>query len=132
MQVPELAIRPKSHPGFHATVCCLCGGGYQKQYVAGVLYWEGIELGEACPRCLKLSPAAAAPGVLKGITTAGIAAGPGRARLAALLAGLDQWPFSVDELVQAERSALQTKYRFLSEADLCVLVDHRYKLMLVE
>src|SRR5262245_41212716 len=125
-------IRTRSYTGIQPVLCCLCGCRYQEQQVAGVLRWEGKELGEVCPRCLKLPPSAAVSAVSKGASSAGVAAGAGSRRLAAFLADLDQWPVTVDELMRAERAALRDEYRFLTEDDLCVLVDDRYKLMLIE
>ncbi len=51
-----LTVVTELHTSFRAPVCCLCVQSYDEQYVAAVLLWDGLRLGEICPRCLNQRP----------------------------------------------------------------------------
>jgi hypothetical protein len=100
--------------------CCVCGAAWEEQLVAVVLYVAEVPVGSLCARCLARPPAVAA--------ARSRAADPA-APLAPGLDALPDWPTPLARLIEAERSAVLSRFP-LRPADLKRVVDDRYATVL--
>jgi hypothetical protein len=112
----DLTTQIIPHARCETVRCCLCGAAWEEQLVAAVLYAAGAPVGSLCARCLARPPAEAAARLRTADPAAPLAAG---------LAALPDWPTPLARLIEAERSAVLSRFP-LRPADLKRVVDDRY------
>jgi hypothetical protein len=107
--------------------CALCGTVFEQQYVAVALREEGVAVGDVCPRCLVAGPSGAAGRAgrqAEALRQEGDAGGTRRLR--ALARGLTEaggWGVRLEDLLEAERQEVRSRFPGLRTEDLRRLVD---------
>ncbi len=128
----NLMVRSEVYPSHRELQCGICSCNFEAFFVGVVLFWDETPLGNVCPRCLHRHPTRGVWPILSGKSPASVAAGSMGPWVAGELAAADEWPFTVEELMAAERAIIRSRYRLLSEESIRLLVDDRFKKMLSE